>query len=235
MAAFTEMAANYEATVDRELRQFWGVGYREFIERFLAAAGLTGGERLLDIGAGMAVVPTTLLRRPDWRGPLVGLDITPAMLRAARQALTDSGDLPHVSLVCGSGMTLPFRDRAFDAVTCALATHHMDVPVLLAEVQRVLRPGGRLVFADVAQAAFWGSRVGKAALRMLFWFYGRREGAARFAAEMEALPNIRTPEQWRALLTAAGFTGLQTTTLPARRSWYPPGILINAHTTIPGG
>jgi ubiquinone/menaquinone biosynthesis C-methylase UbiE len=229
--AFTEMAPNYEGTVDRELRQFWGVSYRDFIVRFLQPIQLQGHERVLDIGTGMAVVPTTLLRDTRWLGEVVGVDITPGMLAGARRSLEGAGVASRIRLVCGSGMVLPFHDHSFDAVTCALATHHMDVPLLLREMHRVLRPCGQLLVADVTLASFWQSRTGKLVLSSLaWWWYGRQKGGSRAAAEIDAITKMQTPKQWCRLLEESGLEDIRVTTVRARRRWYPPGILVDART-----
>jgi hypothetical protein len=47
-------------------------------------------------------------------------------------------------------------------------------------------------------------------------------------AEMEAVPNMLTPGQWRDALKQANFTVVDLTTVPANRPWYPPGILAQA-------
>ena len=75
-------------------------------------------------------------------------------------------------------MQLPFAAGSFDAVICVLATHHMNVRVLLAEMHRVLRPGGRLLVADVAPAPFWCTRLGRLLFDGLARWYTRREGEA---------------------------------------------------------
>jgi ubiquinone/menaquinone biosynthesis C-methylase UbiE len=228
IAAFTEMAARYEQTVDRELRQFWGIGYHQFIDALLDRLDFAGAGAVLDVATGRGVVPLTLAGRPGWSGHVVGIDITPEMLRGARQATSQAGLTGRIRLVCGSGERLPFGDNSFDTAICALATHHMQVTTLLQELNRVLRPGGQLLLADVALADFWRSRTGRVVLRVLAWWYGRREGAARLRAELEALPNMRAPEQWADFLLACGFSDLQVTAVPARRAWYPPGILARA-------
>jgi ubiquinone/menaquinone biosynthesis C-methylase UbiE len=229
--AFTEMAPNYEGTVDRELTQFWGVRYRDFIVRFLQPIQLQGHDRVLDIGTGMAVVPTTLLNDPHWLGEVVGVDITPSMLAGARNALVGSGANARIRLVCGSGMVLPFHHHSFDAVTCALATHHMDVPVLLREVHRVLRPGGRFLVADVGLASFWGTRWGRIWIGVIAALYSTTQGKMRVRAELDAMKNMLAPETWHSLLVDAGFTEINTRVLSAKRRWYPPGLLIDCHSS----
>jgi ubiquinone/menaquinone biosynthesis C-methylase UbiE len=235
IAAFTEMAERYEQTVDRELRQFWGVGYAEFIAQLLDFVDTSSAGLTLDVATGRGVIPRALTKRAGWRGTVVGLDITPEMLKGARLGLADDGAGDRISLVCGSGMRLPFGDATFDTAICALATHHMQVPILLQELSRVLRPGGQLLIADVALANLFRTAPGRLLLRTLAWWYGRREGAARMQAEMEAVPNMLTPEQWRVALDTAGFIILDMKTIPAHRAWYPPGVLAKAsYNQLPG-
>jgi ubiquinone/menaquinone biosynthesis C-methylase UbiE len=233
--AFTEMAPNYEGTVDRELTQFWGVGYRDFIVRFLQPIQLQGHDRVLDIGTGMAMVPTTLLKDTHWLGEVVGVDITPSMLAGARKSLEGSGANSRIRLVCGSGMVLPFHDHSFDAVTCALATHHMDVPVLLREVHRVLRPGGRFLVADVGLASFWGTRWGRIWIGVIAALYSTTQGKMRVRAELDAMKNMLAPETWHSLLVDAEYTEINTQVLSAKRRWYPPGVLIDCHSSVQSG
>jgi ubiquinone/menaquinone biosynthesis C-methylase UbiE len=226
--AFTEMAPHYEQTVDRELQEFWGLSYRGFIELLLDRLDLEHAEMVLDVATGRAEVPLALGRRTEWRGRAVGVDITPGMLRGAEDRVAENGEDGRVRLTCGSGMQLPFVSASFDTALCALATHHMKLPGLLAEMRRVLRPGGQLLVADVALASLWCSPAGRRLLRILAWWYTRRESATRSAAEVESLANMRTPDQWRDEVAAAGFIDLRAVALPARRRWYPPGILITA-------
>jgi ubiquinone/menaquinone biosynthesis C-methylase UbiE len=233
--AFTEMAARYEQTVDRELRQFWGIGYEQFIAQLIDRMNLAQAGAVLDVATGRGAIPRALSVREGWSGRLIGVDITPEMLRGAHAGLAESGVRGDIDLVCGSGMRLPFCDGVFDTAVCALATHHMRVPDLLGELRRVLRPGGQLLIADVALASLFRTLPGRVLLRTLAWWYGRREGAARLQAEMEAVPNMLTPAQWQTALDMAGFVNLELTTIPAVRAWYPPGILARALSkSLPG-
>lgn len=235
IAAFTELAARYEQTVDRELRQFWGIGYQDFIAQLIECLDVAGAGLTLDVATGRGVIPLALTRQPGWAGRVVGVDITPAMLAGASAELADTAAGGRIALVCGSGMALPFADDTFDTAICALATHHMVVPALLGELRRVLRPGGQLLVADVALASLFQTAAGRVLLRAMAWWYGRREGAARMQAEMEAVPNMLTPAQWAAALHDAGFDDAQLTTVPAFRPWYPPGVLACASANkLPG-
>lgn len=239
--AFSTLAPSYEQTVDHELRLFWGIGYRDFVARLLSWVEFDAAERVLDVATGSGLIPLTLAGRPGWQGRIVGLDITPSMLEHGRQAL--AGQASVIDLVCGSGMEMPFAPASFDLAICCLGTHHMDVPRLLAEMARVLRPGGRLVMADVCATMFWRSLLGRIMLRALLFFYSlslrsrRQRGVEaaglsmsreRAQAEIDSFANIRTIPEWRRLLAEMGFDQIETQEISALRRIYPGGILVGA-------
>lgn len=230
--AFTEMAPQYEDTVNRELEQFWGVSYSDFVARLLAQIPLHDGDAVLDVATGTAQIPAALCRRMGPTGRIVGLDITPAMLRRGRERLGAVASNGAVHLVCGSALELPFPEASCDVVVCALATHHMDVPRMLAEVRRVLRPGGRLALADVGATRFWRSLPGRLLLRLLMASYGLSHNSARGQAELEAFGNVRTAEEWGALLTETDFVGVEIGVIRPRLPWYPCGLTMKASVSV---
>ncbi len=79
---------------------------------------------------------------------MVALDLTPEMLGAAEEHAGERG-VPGIEFVLGDAESLPFEDGTFDLVTCRIAAHHFPhVGAFLAEVARVLVPGGRFVLQD---------------------------------------------------------------------------------------
>ena len=105
----------------------------------LALAGDVVGRRILDAGCGSGPLFAALRDR----GALVtGFDSSTGMLEQARQRLGDDADLQVADL----GSPLPFPDGAFDDVIAALVLHYLeDWGPALAELRRVLKPGGRLI------------------------------------------------------------------------------------------
>ena len=107
----------------------------------LALAGDVAGRRILDAGCGSGPLFAALRDR----GAIVtGFDSSTAMLELARRRLGVGADL----LVADLGSPLPFPDGAFDDVIASLVLHYLeDWTAPLAELRRVLTPGGRLIVA----------------------------------------------------------------------------------------
>ena len=105
----------------------------------LDLAGDVAGRRILDAGCGSGPLFAALRDR----GAIVtGIDNSAGMLRLARRRLGDGADLQVADL----GSTLPFPDDTFDDVTASLVLHYLqDWGPALAELRRVLKPGGRLI------------------------------------------------------------------------------------------
>jgi SAM-dependent methyltransferase len=105
----------------------------------LALAGDVAGRRILDAGCGSGPLLAALR---DRGATVAGFDRSAGMLEVARRRLGDDGDLRVAEL----GGPLPFPDGVFDDVTASLVLHYLkDWGPALAELRRVLRPGGRLL------------------------------------------------------------------------------------------
>jgi ubiquinone/menaquinone biosynthesis C-methylase UbiE len=105
----------------------------------LALAGDVAGRRILDAGCGAGPLFAALRDR----GAIVtGIDKSAGMLEQARRRLGHGADLQVAEL----GSPLPFPDDTFDDVTASLVLHYLeDWGPTLAELRRVLKPGGRLI------------------------------------------------------------------------------------------
>jgi len=108
--------------------------------------------RILDVGCGtghtLGQIATALPGQQYF-----GVDLSPWYLEEARRRLAH---VPDLSLLCDSAEQLPFRDDYFDVVTSVYLLHEMPRRVrrrVVAELARVLRPGGLLVLEDSAQLA----------------------------------------------------------------------------------
>jgi SAM-dependent methyltransferase len=98
------------------------------------------GERLLEIGCGTGIV-TELVRRATGAS-IVGTDISPDLIAEATERL------PGVTFQVDNAVRLSFPAGTFDAVYGSSILHHLEIDPALREMLRVLKPGGRVVFAE---------------------------------------------------------------------------------------
>jgi len=118
----------------------------------VAAANVREGEQVLDIAGGTGDLARAFAARVGARGRVVLTDINEAMLRVGRDRLLDEG-LVLPAVACDAER-LPFADGRFDLVSVAFGLRNMTHKErALAEMARVLRPGGRLLVLDFSRVA----------------------------------------------------------------------------------
>jgi ubiquinone/menaquinone biosynthesis C-methylase UbiE len=139
---FTETADAFARTV-RRTRVEEG---EELAER--ATAGLANAKNILAID--LACGPGTYTRPLAARvRHAIGADLTPAMVEKARAEAARDG-ITNIEFVCADIYALPFANGAAGIVSCGYAFHHMTDPArALAEMARVVQPGGRVAITDI--------------------------------------------------------------------------------------
>lgn len=111
------------------------------------ALGASAGERILDLGCGPGFYVAELLERVGPEGSVAGVDTSKPMLALAAQRVGQSDNAELLEAAAGE---LPFPDASFDAAVSVQVLEYVeDVDQALAELHRVLRPGGRVVLWDV--------------------------------------------------------------------------------------
>ncbi len=180
---------------------------REMRQRTVTLARMQPGEQVLDVGCGTGTLAMEVARRVGRAGRVAGVDpgtqqIARARAKAARR------NLP-IEFQTGMIEQLPFPDQSFDVVFSTLMMHHLPAPLKrqgLAEIARVLKPGGRLVMADFKRKQ---ERQGR---------------AARFHAGGSSMHDLA------AMVSDAGFEDLETEEMqPPRFSAFPGAGIIHAH------
>ena len=136
--------------------QYLGRWSRLFVPALLAAAEVARGDRVLDVATGPGQAALVALSTVTPAGRVIGADISPAMLTAARARLGAGAFQP----VAMDGQALAFRDGSFDAVVCQLGLQFFPEPARgLMEFRRVLQAGrctAVCVISTPDRAPMWG-------------------------------------------------------------------------------
>jgi demethylmenaquinone methyltransferase/2-methoxy-6-polyprenyl-1,4-benzoquinol methylase len=145
---FDSVAARYDVMND-----LLSMGlHRAWKAYAVAVANVQPGDRVLDIAGGTGDLARAFARQAGERGRVVHTDINEAMLRTGRDRLLDEG-LALPTVACDAER-LPFADGAFDLVSVAFGLRNMThKDAALAEMGRVLRPGGRLLVLEFSKVA----------------------------------------------------------------------------------
>jgi SAM-dependent methyltransferase len=148
-------AAAVDRLPDTAVESFAGVGSP------LALRDLRRGERVVDVGCGAGFDTILAADQVGPEGRVIGVDMTPEMLAKARRTVAELG-LDHVEIREGLAEQLPVDDGWADVVISnGVINLCPDKATVFAEIHRVLRPGGTLQFADIAN----GNPVPDTALR----------------------------------------------------------------------
>lgn len=176
---------------------------RRWRERAADLANVTAGDRVLDVATGTGDLAIELRGRVGDSGEVVGLDFSEGMLELAREKA------PGIRFDQGSALDLPYADGEFAAATVGFgARNFSDLGAGLAEMRRVVRPGGRVVVLEITTPQkpplSWFFR---------FWFDTAVPALGRFAGDSDAytyLPSsVRRfpgPSELGAELVEAGLT-----------------------------
>jgi ubiquinone/menaquinone biosynthesis C-methylase UbiE len=181
--------------------------FRELRQRTASLARLQPGDAVLDVGCGTGTLAMEVARRVGRAGRVAGVD--PGTQQIARASLKAARRNVPIEFQIGVIEQLPFPDQTFDVVFSTLMMHHLPASLKrqgLAEIARVLKPGGRLVIADFKRKQ---ERQGK---------------AARFHAGGSSIQDLA------ALVKDAGFSVEETEEMRLPRlSAFPGAGFVRAH------
>jgi demethylmenaquinone methyltransferase / 2-methoxy-6-polyprenyl-1,4-benzoquinol methylase len=210
---FTPLPARYDRLAETLSFGQNGRWRRAMVDQIVPAPG----ERVLDVASGTAGVALQLARRTPAR--VVGVDLTEQMLRRGGVNVARAGLGGRIGLVAGRAEQLPFPDASFDALTFTYLLRYVDDPqATLAELARVVRPGGRVASLEfcVPPAAAWRAAwwlytrallpLGGLATGGREWFAVGRFLGPSISGHYRRYPVSWTVQAWR----DAGFTGVGT-------------------------
>lgn len=167
------------------------------------AAGMGPDDDVVDVGFGFADQDMLWMDRLAPRH-ITGLNITPMQVRLAQARVRRRGMADRITLVEGSATAMPLPDACCDIVTAVECAFHFHTRAdFMAEAFRVLRPGGRLVLADIIRAAPEPDGI-RRRLQDFTW----RQFAAKFSVPAE---NADRRAPYTAKLRATGFEGVEVT------------------------
>lgn len=145
---FHSVAAKYDVMNDLMSGGIHRIWKRLTIE----LSGVRPGDSVLDIAGGTGDLSAKFSRLVGDDGRVVLADINDSMLRVGRDKLLDHGVAANLSCVQADAQFLPFADNSFDCVTIAFGLRNVtDKDVALASMQRVLKPGGRLLVLEFSK------------------------------------------------------------------------------------
>lgn len=192
----------------------------------VAAAGLAPGMRVLDVACGTGILTRAAGTAVGASGEVLGIDLSQRMLAQAVRLGRRRGSGP-VRYLRADAMALPLADASFDAVTIGFGLRNLpDYAGGLAEMSRVLAPGGRLVVLEIAAPS-----GGLALLLYRGWFQRivpllgrvlRRGPAYRYLPD--SLRRYPAPERIAHLLRQAGLEQVSWRRLPSGMATLHVGI-----------
>ncbi len=170
---------------------------RVFAADFLAA--WDGSNPVLDAGTGTAQIPIEVCRQSSV-ARVVGVDLAEHMLTVGRENVRRAGLEGRVELRRCDAKGLPFDTMSFGAVMSNSIVHHIPEPArALAEMVRVVRPGGRLFVRDLSRPA------DEPTVQRLVKAYAGDANAHQQKMFAESLRAALTVEEMRGLVAALGF------------------------------
>jgi demethylmenaquinone methyltransferase/2-methoxy-6-polyprenyl-1,4-benzoquinol methylase len=167
------------------------------------------GEHFLDVAGGTGDIALRILERTAREAKVIVCDLTPAMLAVGRDRAIDRGILDGIDWVTGDAENLPFESAKMDGCTIAFGLRNVTHPDRgLAEMYRVLKPGGRFLCLEFSHVVLPGLRgvydaYSRSVLPTLGAVVVRDRGSYEYL--VESIRRFPTQETLSAMMRSAGF------------------------------
>ncbi len=172
-----------------------------FAADFLEVHGPCRGGEVLDVGTGPARIPIALCRA-DGKARVLGIDLAVQMLATAGRNIEEAGLAGRIRLEWGDAKRLGASDASFEAVVSNTIIHHIPDPApALAEMARLVAPGGTVMIRDLARPA------DRAEVDRLVELYAGRESQAARDLFEASLHAALTPGEVRKIIERLGLPG----------------------------
>jgi SAM-dependent methyltransferase len=224
------MATTFSVRSAEGYERIMGQWSRRLAPKLIEFAGVSAGDRVLDVGCGTGSLTAALAGHPNLAA-IVGIDLAEPYVAFTRRQLDD----PRVKVEVGDACALPYPDHAFDRAFSLLVLQFMPEPeVAVREMRRVVRPGGTVA------AAVWDSYGGLPHIRMLWDTAAALDPAAAGARALFRPLNRpgELAELWRrlgldqveetSLIVRTEFTDFENYWRPFLSGDGPPGQFVTA-------
>jgi SAM-dependent methyltransferase len=200
------MASRYTATDAAAYERLMGRWSGRLATQFIDFAGISSGDRVLDVGCGTGSLAMTLAALPE-PAAIVGLDIAEPYVAYAASRSTD----PRLSFISGDAVSMKFPTARFDRCYSLLALNFMSNPTAaLGRMVRATRPGG------VVAAAVWDFPGGLIYQRIFWDSAAALDPAADAARARHYASPLTGPGELAGALAAAGLEHVHETSLTIR-------------------
>jgi len=183
----------------------------------IRSLALSGTERLVDVCTGTADLAIAACAAQPGAARVVGVDFAAAMLRVGQEKVSRAGLRGSIALVRGDATRLPLADRSVDAATVAFGIRNVEnTTAAVAELHRVMAPGGRLAILEFAVPTLPGIRG------VYLWYFERvlplvgrlvSRHRAAYSYLPESVAAFRSPDEFVKLLRQAGFGDIRAVQL----------------------